>query len=161
MNIVKQNKNNSRIFTKNFVDFQNFKKFNEDRILMETNIWNFIIYKPSLGSLDVPQKIWARSVQPFWRLLDTNRQTNRQAKFIYRFRGFKVWVYAFLFINVCNVWNFFTIALLILFSLNVVIFFFTLSQISNYVIKGMFLLVRFFIPIKPSTIEYRYTRSIA
>ena len=39
--IVKQNKNNSRIFTKNFVDFQNFKKFNGDRILMETNIWNF------------------------------------------------------------------------------------------------------------------------
>ena len=36
--IVKQNKNNSRIFTKNFVDFQNFKKFNEDRILMETII---------------------------------------------------------------------------------------------------------------------------
>ena len=39
--IVKQNKNNSRIFTKNFVDFQNFQKFNEDWILMETNIWNF------------------------------------------------------------------------------------------------------------------------
>ena len=35
-----------------------------------------IIHKPSLGSLDVPQKIWARSVQPFWRLLDTNRQTD-------------------------------------------------------------------------------------
>ena len=34
-----------------------------------------IIHKPSLGSLDVPHKIWARSVQPFWRLLDTNRQT--------------------------------------------------------------------------------------
>ena len=34
------------------------------------------------------KKIWARSVQPFWRLLDTNkqtdRQTDRQAKFIYR-----------------------------------------------------------------------------
>ena len=45
-----------------------------------------MIHKPSLGSLDVPQKIWARSVQPFWRLLDTNKQTNRdrQAKFIYR-----------------------------------------------------------------------------
>ena len=41
MNIVKQNKNNSRIFTKNFADFQNFKKFNDDRILIETNIWNF------------------------------------------------------------------------------------------------------------------------
>ena len=43
-----------------------------------------IFHKPSLGCLDVPQKIWARSVQPFWRLLDTNKQTNRQAKFIYR-----------------------------------------------------------------------------
>ena len=37
-----------------------------------------IFHKPSLGSLDVPQKIWARSVQPFWRLLDTNNQTDRQ-----------------------------------------------------------------------------------
>ena len=37
-----------------------------------------IIHKPSLGSLDVPQKIWARSVQPFWRLLDTNKQTDKQ-----------------------------------------------------------------------------------
>ena len=48
-----------------------------------------MIHKPSLESLDVPQKIWARSVQPFWRILDTNkqtdRQTDRQAKFIYRF----------------------------------------------------------------------------
>ena len=39
---------------------------------------NLIIHKPSLESRDVPQKIWARSVQPFWRLLDTNRQTNKQ-----------------------------------------------------------------------------------
>ena len=37
-----------------------------------------MIHKPSLKSLDVPQKIWARSVQPFWRLLDTNKQTNKQ-----------------------------------------------------------------------------------
>ena len=47
-----------------------------------------IIHKPFLGSRDVPQKIWARSVQPFWRLLDTNKQTDkqtpRQAKFMYR-----------------------------------------------------------------------------
>jgi len=28
----------SRIFTKYFVDFQNFQKLNEDQILMETNI---------------------------------------------------------------------------------------------------------------------------
>ena len=49
----------------------------------------FIIHKPSLGLREVPQKIWAQSVQPFWRLLDTNKQTNkrtyRQAKFMYRF----------------------------------------------------------------------------
>ena len=25
-----------------------------------------------------PKKIWARSVQPFWRLLDTNKQTPKQ-----------------------------------------------------------------------------------
>ena len=37
-----------------------------------------MIHKPSLWSRDVTQKIWARSVQPFWRLLDTNRQTNKQ-----------------------------------------------------------------------------------
>ena len=37
-----------------------------------------MIHKPSLWSRDVPQKIWARSVQPFWRLLETNKQTNKQ-----------------------------------------------------------------------------------
>jgi len=48
-----------------------------------------IFHKPSLGSLDVSQKIWARSVQPFdvyWiqTVKQTDKQTNRQAKFIYR-----------------------------------------------------------------------------
>ena len=52
--------------------------------LMKIEFWwrqifeNLIIHKPSLGSREIPQKIWTRSVQPFWRLLDTNRQTNRQ-----------------------------------------------------------------------------------
>ena len=31
-------KKSSRISTKNFVDLKNFQKFNQDRILMETNI---------------------------------------------------------------------------------------------------------------------------
>ena len=44
---------------------------------------NFIIHKPSLWSRDLPQKIWARSVQPFRRLLDTNRQTNTKTSQIY------------------------------------------------------------------------------
>jgi len=42
----------------------------------------FIFHKPSLGSLNVPQKIGARSVQPFWRLLDTNRQTDKPNLYI-------------------------------------------------------------------------------
>ena len=37
-----------------------------------------MIHKPSRETPDVPRKIWARSVQPFWRFLDTNRQTDRQ-----------------------------------------------------------------------------------
>ena len=48
-----------------------------------------IIHKPSLGSCEVPQKMLAKSVRLFLRLLDTNQQTNkqqtdRQAKNIYR-----------------------------------------------------------------------------
>jgi len=48
---------------------------------MKIEFWIFkisIIHKPSLGSLDVPQKIWVWSAQPFWRLLDTNKQTDKQ-----------------------------------------------------------------------------------
>ena len=62
--------------------------FNIFKNLMKIEFWwrqifeILIIHKPSLWSRDVPQKIWARSVQPFWRLLDTNKQTNRQTKFI-------------------------------------------------------------------------------
>ena len=48
-----------------------------------------MIHKPSLGSPDVPQKIWARSVQPFWRLLDTNRQTSQICIWIKMFNSFK------------------------------------------------------------------------
>ena len=35
-----------------------------------------IYHKASLESGKVPQKIWARLVQPFWRLLDINKQTS-------------------------------------------------------------------------------------
>ena len=49
-----------------------------------------IIHKPSLGWRDVLHKMWARSVQPFWRLLETNKQTDRQAKFIYRLKLLRV-----------------------------------------------------------------------
>ena len=41
-----------------------------------------MIHKPSLWSRDVPQKIWARSVQPFRRLLDTNKQTDKPNLYI-------------------------------------------------------------------------------
>ena len=46
-----------------------------------------MIHKPSLGSLDVPQKNLGpigSAVLTFIGYKQTNRQTNRQAKFIYR-----------------------------------------------------------------------------
>ena len=65
-----------------------FSKFSKIEFWWRQIFKNLIIHKPSLGSREIPQKIWARSVQSFWRLLDTNKQTNkqtdRQAKFIYR-----------------------------------------------------------------------------
>ena len=52
-------------------------------ILLEANLFTLIIHKTSVGFCEVPQKIWAGSVQPFGRLLDTNKQTpNRKARFI-------------------------------------------------------------------------------
>ena len=40
------------------------------------------IHNPSLGSCELPQKMWARLVQSFLRLSVTNKQSNRQAKYI-------------------------------------------------------------------------------
>ena len=72
---------------KKFAGFQEFNFFYKIKNLSNTFFSIFIIHKPSLWSRDVPQKIWARSVRPFSRLLDTNEQTDtqtpRQAKFIY------------------------------------------------------------------------------
>jgi len=51
-------KENSRIF-KNLNLFAKLKTFKTHFLKI------FIIHKPSLWSRDVPQKIWARSVQPF------------------------------------------------------------------------------------------------
>ena len=69
------------------MDFQNFKKFNEGRILMKTIFKISIIHKPSLGSLDLSQKNLGpigSAVLTFIGYKQTDRQTNRQAKFIYR-----------------------------------------------------------------------------
>ena len=71
---------------KNFADFINknrvlsrFKKKLQKIKNFKTQIFEIlIIHKPSLGSREIPHKIWAQSVQPFWRLLDTNKQTDRQ-----------------------------------------------------------------------------------
>ena len=41
-----------------------------------------IIHKLSLGTCEVPQKMLAQSVEPFWRL-QTNKKTPKQAKYIY------------------------------------------------------------------------------
>jgi len=47
---------------KKFADFQEFFFF---KIKNLKHLFIFIIHKPSLWSRDVPQKNWARSVQPF------------------------------------------------------------------------------------------------
>ena len=67
------------------MDFPNFQKFNKDRILMETIFEILIIHKPSLWSRDVPQKNGPDRFSHFdvyW--IQTNKQTDRQAKFIDR-----------------------------------------------------------------------------
>ena len=77
--IVKQNKQNLRILTKkNFVDFQNFQKFNENRVLIETKIEILIIHKPSLGSREFHKKFGPDRLSCFdayW--IQTNRQTSK------------------------------------------------------------------------------------
>ena len=61
-------KKSSRISWKNFGDFEIFF---ENRILFADFIKKIVDFQNL--------KIWARSVQPFWRLLDTNKQTNKQS----------------------------------------------------------------------------------
>ena len=39
---------------------------------------NLLYFYYSLGLCEVPHKIWAQSVQPFWRFKDTSRHKNRQ-----------------------------------------------------------------------------------
>ena len=75
--IVKQNKKSSRILTKKKWIFKIFKKLMKIEFWWRQIIEILIIHKPSLGPREVPHKIWAWSVQPFWRLLDTNRQTDK------------------------------------------------------------------------------------
>ena len=50
-------------------DFQEFKIFYKKKTFKH----NFYLW-----SRDVPQKIWARSVQPFLRLLDTKKNKKKQ-----------------------------------------------------------------------------------
>jgi len=50
---------------KNFADFWKKKNLNFFTKLKTFKTHFFIIHKPSLWSRDVPQKIWARSVQTF------------------------------------------------------------------------------------------------
>jgi len=67
------------------VEFINFPKLNFVRGKF-LKIWLSI--NRTLGSRKAPHKIWSQSVQPFWRLLDTNKQTDRQAKYIIVVRTF-------------------------------------------------------------------------
>ena len=71
-------KNTFTIFP-TYIHTRIFVKFKIQEIEGASQIFeNFMLHKPYLRPHEVPQKIWARSVQPFWRLLDTNKQTDKQ-----------------------------------------------------------------------------------
>ena len=53
--------------------FRGLSKFNENLKFWRQFFEILSIYKPSLGSFAVTHNLWARSVQPFERLLDKNK----------------------------------------------------------------------------------------
>ena len=57
-------------------DFQNLMKID---FCWRQNFDILLVHKPSY---EIPHKIWARSMQPFWRLLDTNKQTDKTNLYI-------------------------------------------------------------------------------
>ena len=79
VNIVKEKQKIADFLKKNFVVFWNLMKI---EFCWKLVFEGLNIHIPSLWSRKVPQKIWARSVQPFSSLLDTNKQTYKQSKYI-------------------------------------------------------------------------------
>ena len=90
-----------RTKTKNFAHFQNLLKI---KFCWRQIFKILIIQKPSVRSRDIRHTVWAGSVQPFWRLLDTNRQqtpkqTSKVYIYIYKIQKFlflRVSVYLFI-----------------------------------------------------------------
>ena len=80
----------SRILWKRFAYFQDFKTFYKNKLNFLTRIFRILIFhKPSLGSREIPQT----NVGPIgsavltfigYKQTQTNKQTDKQAKFIYR-----------------------------------------------------------------------------
>ena len=69
-----------------------FSKFSNIELCQRQIFEISIIHKPSLVSREVPQKLWARSVQLFWRLLDTNKHPDKESKYI---KGKYLFLYIF------------------------------------------------------------------
>ena len=57
-----------------------FKLAHFNKIQYFPGISFLMFHKPFLGSLQIPNKIWARSVQPFWRVYKqkTNKHPHKQ-----------------------------------------------------------------------------------
>ena len=62
--------------------FNEFSKFHKHQTFLETIFVLLSIHSPLLVSCEVPQKIWAHSVQPFWCLSVANKQTDKQREFL-------------------------------------------------------------------------------
>ena len=70
-------------------------KIDKNRILFEANFWSFYHPETFPGVLWGPTKMWFR-FQPFWRLLDTYRHPDTQAKYMYTFYLlFQFWTFSF------------------------------------------------------------------
>ena len=54
--------------------FRAFSKLYKNKKLIKLIFQILIIHKPSPGSRKVPYKIWTRSVQPIWRLLQWEKK---------------------------------------------------------------------------------------
>jgi len=65
------------IFLSGFLKFYQNNKYWKQIFCNSEHLFTF------LWACELPNKFWAWSVQPLWRLLDTNKQTNTQAKYIF------------------------------------------------------------------------------
>ena len=128
MRVLLVNKTKTKEFADFIIQISRIFKIFKNLILMEANLENLIIYKPSLGPREVPHKFWTWSVQTFIGYKRTDRQTSKVYKLIYLFI---FWSF-YLLIQSFFIQQFMLYSFIFLFSL----FFhlFAYSELSNFIL---------------------------